>query len=85
MLAELLAGRKDVEAALAVYDKVRRDRGRWLVESSRRIADVYEWLSELGDDMSGIESEINMRNGVIADVDVREMCRVATQELERCL
>lgn len=32
-----------LEAAFTLYDKVRRPRGHWLVESSRTVCDIYEW------------------------------------------
>ena len=89
VLSELLAdetisNNHDVEAALAVFDSVRRQRGQWLVQSSRHIGDCYEWLAKgVGDDFKKIESEINHRNGIIANVNVREMCEDARKQLKQ--
>lgn len=91
MLATLLAddrvqSHKDLEAALAVYDESRRERSQWLVQSSRRIGDCYEWRAEgVGRDFAKIEEEINTRNGMIANVDVDGMCEEARGELGRRL
>lgn len=32
-----------VERALHIYDRVRKPRSQWLVESSREVCDIYEW------------------------------------------
>ncbi|KAI9926708.1 hypothetical protein ASPWEDRAFT_177282 [Aspergillus wentii DTO 134E9] len=91
VLATLLAddrvqSHKDLEAALAVYDESRRERSQWLVQSSRRIGDCYEWRAEgVGRDFAKIEEEINTRNGMIANVDVDGMCEEARGELGRRL
>lgn len=71
-----------VEKALEVYDKVRRERGAWLVQSSRFIGNVYEWIGEgVGSDLKLVEEEINRRNGQIANVNVQEMCNEAVEML----
>lgn len=87
ILADLLAdegvrSRKDIEAAFAVFNEVRHDRGNWLVRSSQHIGNCYEWIGEgVGEDFSKVEHEINTRNGMIADVDVAGMCREAVDML----
>lgn len=87
VLAELLADRRvlsaeHLEAVFATFDAVRRPRGNWLVQSSRRIGDCYEWRAEgVGRDFRAIEAEINSRNSTIADVDCKEMCRQARHQL----
>ncbi|CAG9986792.1 unnamed protein product [Clonostachys byssicola] len=74
----------DIELAFAVFDECRRERGQWLVESSRFIGDCYEWRAEgVGSDFSKIENEINARNSIISDVDVVEMCQQAKGTLSR--
>jgi salicylate hydroxylase len=87
VLAELLADRRvltgeHVEAVFATFDAVRRTRGDWLVQSSRRIGDCYEWRAEgNGKDFQKIEAEINRRNSAIADVNCQEMCDQARHRL----
>lgn len=87
VLAHLLSDRRasdhaGLEKALEVYDSVRRERGSWLVQSSRHIGNTYELLAPgIEDDLSMIEAEINYRNGVIANVNVQEMCDDARREL----
>lgn len=82
----IVTGRGELERALEVYDSVRRERGSGLVQSSSHIGNTYEWLAEgIEDDMVKIEAEINLRNGVIANVNVAEMCQAAQDELAtRC-
>ncbi|KPM45263.1 hypothetical protein AK830_g1246 [Neonectria ditissima] len=79
-------GHSEIERALEVYDAVRRERGESLVQSSRRIGDTYEWMADgIGADFAKIEAEINHRNGVIANVNVGEMCETAQADLaKRC-
>lgn len=87
MLATLLADdrvqtAKDLEAVLATFDAVRRERSQWLVQSSRFIGDAYEWRAPgVGRDLEGIEREINRRNGIIANVDMGEMCAESVRVL----
>lgn len=87
MMAELLAddavrSAGDLEAVLATYDVHRRERGQWLVQSSRWIGDCYEWRAEgIGKDFAKIEAEINERNGIIANIDMRRMCNDAKEDL----
>lgn len=86
-MAELLADprvktQKELEAVFATFNTERKERGQWLVQSSRRIGDCYEWRAEgVGKDFEKIEAEINERNGIIADVDVENMCKDAREEL----
>lgn len=90
-MAELLAddrvqSTKDVEAVFATFDEVRRERGHWLVQSSNRVGNCYEWLADgVGEDFAKIEEEINRRNGVIANVDVSKMCQEAKEHLTKTL
>lgn len=90
-MAELLAdprvtSQKDLEAVFATFDAERRPRGHWLVQSSRWIGDCYEWRAEgIGRDFGKIEEEINRRNGIIANIDMEEMCEHAREELGKRL
>lgn len=87
MMAELLSDDKihcvsDIEAAFATFDTHRRERAQWLVQSSRWIGDCYEWRARgIGKDFTKIEAEINERNGIIANIDVRRMCDKARVDL----
>ena len=89
VLAALLADEHvetadDLEAALAAYDECRRERGHWLVQSSRWVGDCYEWrASGIGSDFAKIEKEINDRNGRIANVDIGQMCQEATSTMQK--
>ena len=91
VLSELLADKLitkscHLEDALSVFDNVRRKRGQWLVQSSRHIGDCYEWRGQgVGKAFKKIEEEINHRNGVIANVNVEEMCNEARQLLKERL
>ncbi len=72
----------DLETVFATFDECRRERSQWLVRSSRFVGDCYEWRAEgAGYDLAKIESEIKTRNGIIADVDVSEMCQQATETM----
>ena len=72
----------DLEAVFATFNDRRKERGQWLVQSSRRIGDCYEWRAEgVGRDFAKIEREINERNGRIAEVDVEQWCREAREDL----
>lgn len=91
VLAELLAssrvrGPGDLAAVFEVFDAHRRERGQWLVQSSKFTGDLYEWQAEgIGRDFKKIEAAINERNGIIGNVDVEAMCSAAVQDLERHL
>lgn len=91
VLAELLADervqvRGNLAAVFAAFDHNRRERGQWLVGSSRFVGDSYEWRAEgVGDDFAEIEKQINHRNGIIADYDVAGGCQQAKQELYQLL
>lgn len=89
ILAELLnddavRSHADLEAAFAAFDGVRRERCQWLVQSSRRIGDCYEWRAEgVGRDFKKIEREINERLDIIADIDIEGVCEQAKALLRR--
>ena len=88
VLSELLSdesikNQQDLNAAFAVFDGVRRERGQWLVQSSQHIGNCYEWIANgIGDDFEKIESEINTRNGIIANVNVTKLCEQARDSLK---
>ena len=88
VLAELLAEESvqspsDIATTFAVFNDCRKERGQWLVRSSSRQGDLYEWRADgVGKDFAKIEQEITYRNGVIADFDVRQACRDAVELLK---
>lgn len=81
-----VASSEDLRVALGVFDDVRRDRGHALVQSSRVSGDVYEWRAEgIGRDWALMKESCEVRNKVIHDVDVAQMCEDARAEVERRL
>lgn len=91
VLATMLADERvksatDIEAVFTAFDACRRERGQWLVQSSRFIGDAYEWRAEgVGDDIKKIENEINRRNAIIGDVDIDKLCDDALVDLGKAL
>ncbi|KIX01231.1 uncharacterized protein Z518_08956 [Rhinocladiella mackenziei CBS 650.93] len=91
VMAELLADERvcepdHLEAVFATFSAERKERGEFLVQSSRWIGDCYEWrASGIGSDMAKIEAEINKRNGIIANIDMTKVCEHAREELGKRL
>ena len=93
VMAELLADDavksiSDVQAVFSTFNDVRKERGQWLVHSSARIGNVYEWRADgVEQDFGKMEQEINERNNTIGgeDVDVSEMCKKARATLQQKL
>jgi salicylate hydroxylase len=87
ILASLLAdesvrSQSDLEHAFTTFNDRRKERGQWLVQSSRWIGDCYERRAHgIGSDFAKIEKEIHMRNGIIANVDVEQLCAEACEDL----
>jgi salicylate hydroxylase len=75
-----------LEDVLMVFDRTRRERTQWLVQSSRISADLYEWRDELcGRDPVKIKQELLWRNHKIWKVDIEEITRLSNMELERMI
>lgn len=91
VLASLLSHKEvtdltTLEASISTYANCRKARGDWLVQSSRLIGDAYECQAlDIGADFAKIEREINLRNGIIANVDVDGFCNSACKDLEELL
>lgn len=86
-MAALLGGNsvrtaKDLDAVLEVYNNARIERGHWLVQSSRYLGNMYDWMSKEGSDMTQIEAELRKRNAVIYEADVAKMMDDAVADLE---
>lgn len=77
---------RQLETVFAVYDAHRRERTQWLVRSSRRAGNLYEWLSkDVGRDLTKMERELNERLGHIWNFDLEDSMREATKDLHRRL
>lgn len=90
-LAELLGelvrrgeGAASLPAAFAAFDASRRARDQWLVASSRRAADLYEWRA-LGRDFAGIAEEMRARQTYIWNIDLDAGIAAAKVDLARRL
>jgi salicylate hydroxylase len=83
---DAVQGPDGLEAVFAVYDESRRSRTQWLVQSSRRAADMYEWRdADTGKDFEKILSEINERQARIWNVDLQAELHSARASLEQRL
>lgn len=91
VLAELLASPgadtpAGLQAVFRVFDERRRGRTQWLVESSRRVGDLFEWRADgVGSVVKKIERELNERHQVIWQGDIGKMIREAKSELQHTL
>lgn len=93
VMAELLvdhdvqkAGTKGLEAAFQAFSDCRKERTQWLVQSSRRTGDLYEWRAEgVGDDVEKIHAECEERNGKIWNRQIDDMIAEAKQCVARLL
>lgn len=86
VLSELLAHEQirttaDVVKAFAIFDKVRRPRGEFLVESSRFMGKVFEYEVPACPNIDSIVAEMLWRRRRIQDVDVKAMCEEAKEKL----
>ncbi|KAI1775066.1 hypothetical protein F4818DRAFT_59993 [Hypoxylon cercidicola] len=63
-----------VAAALQTYDAVRPPRSRWLVQSSREVCDIYEWVHPAtGEDFDKCLAEIKARSHRLWYFDIEGM------------
>lgn len=77
---------KDLDAVFASFDASRRGRDQWLVQSSRRAADVYEWRNaELGRDVDHIHKDMIERQDYIWGVDMDKEIEDARLDLRKRL
>lgn len=71
---------KAVKAAFTAYDRVRRERSQWLVQSARHICDTYEWADPgCGRDPEKCLKEIEWRANVIWNLDIEDMRQKARE------
>ena len=93
VMAELLAepqvakgGAKELEAAFQAFSNCRKERTQWLVQSSRRTGDLYEWRAEgVGRDIEKIHAECKERDERIWEADIGEMVQEAKRSLATLL
>ncbi|KAE8849753.1 hypothetical protein PTNB85_00169 [Pyrenophora teres f. teres] len=70
-----------IRFALQIYNNIRYERTQWLVQSSRMIGDVYEFMHpECGQDHQKIAHEIYTRSHKIWDYDVDAMVQDALHQ-----
>lgn len=91
VLAELLANPaaktpSGLRAAFQAYDQCRLERSQWLVASSRRTGELYEWQADgVGDDMEKIAAEVRERFEKIWNGDIKEMIADAQAKFENMI
>jgi salicylate hydroxylase len=78
---ESIKGVEDLEHVFATFDNARRERANWLVQSSRRAGDMYEYRSEHGDDVAKIGEEMKQRFAHIWSYDIRMAVEEARADL----
>ncbi|EMC92909.1 hypothetical protein BAUCODRAFT_266173 [Baudoinia panamericana UAMH 10762] len=89
VMAELLAdpavaaaGHKGFRAAFQAFSDCRKERTQWLVQSSRKDGDVYEWRAEgVGRDVDKIYAECKASNDEIWNGQIDEMIADGRQSL----
>ncbi|KAI7539341.1 salicylate hydroxylase [Hortaea werneckii] len=80
------AGSKGLTAAFQAFSDTRKERTQWLVQSSRREGDLYEWRADgVGDDFEKIHQECKQRCETIWDGQIDDMIREAKGSLNSIL
>lgn len=75
-----------LEAVFAAFDESRRERGQFLVQSSRFVGDCYEWRADgVGKNFAKIEEEITRRHHIISESNVKKLCEEGEQIMSRHL
>ncbi|RDW79370.1 salicylate hydroxylase-4 [Coleophoma cylindrospora] len=91
VLAELLASPDakspaGIHAAFQAFDHCRRPRTQWLVASSRRTGELYEWQAKgVGADVEKIAAEAHDRFEKIWNGDIAQMIAEAQTEFQKIL
>jgi salicylate hydroxylase len=75
----------DLEAVFTAFDASRRERDQWLVQSSRRAADLYEWrLPNTGrENFEAMRKDIEERQAVCWGIDLDKAVLEAKADLSR--
>lgn len=88
-VGEILAGVPKtvrIKTALSVYNEVRYDRTQWLVETSRKNGDMYQWRYDgIGSDSKRFSEAINHRLHTIRDINTDGMVQSALRLLQQRL
>ncbi|KAI7222437.1 putative salicylate hydroxylase [Hortaea werneckii] len=80
------AGSKGLAAAFQAFSGTRKERTQWLVQSSRREGDLYEWRADgVDDDFEKIHQECKQRCETIWDGQINDMMREAKSRLNSML
>jgi salicylate hydroxylase len=80
------AGRKGIESAFKAFSDSRIERCNWLIQSSRRSGDLYEWRADgAGDDVQKIETECRERDEKIWNAQIMDMIEQGKQALVQAL
>lgn len=83
LLADPLATHETLPEVLQAYDAARRERGHWLVKSSRHLGRMYDWQEEMGDDMGKIHQDLLERYKVVYGEGPEKMLEDAREELRK--
>lgn len=93
-MAELLASLKGqrvslkdgIVPAFQAFDRSRRERTQWLVQSSRRTGNLYEWRAEgVGEDLDKISAELRERTVKLWNSEIQDLVDEANVDLARVL
>ncbi|GKT92138.1 salicylate hydroxylase [Colletotrichum tofieldiae] len=75
----------DIEAVFAAFDTHRRERGEWLIKSSRRAGELYELQSEHGKDFQKLAAEVQATAKKMWDFDIKVNIQEAVDDLKKRL
>lgn len=79
-------GKRGIEVAFKAFSDSRIERANWLVQSSRRIGDLYEWRAAgVLDDIKKIEEECLERDEKIWNGQISDMIEEGKQALSKAL
>jgi len=79
-------GTQGLEAAFQAFSNSRIERANWLVQSSRRTGDLYEWRAEgVGRDVEKIEQECRERDERIWNAQISDMIEEGKRALGNAL
>lgn len=83
LLADSTTTRENLPVVLEAYDAARRERGHWLVKSSRHLGRMYDWQESMGNDMQAIHRDLEARYKIIYGNGAERMCEDARDELHK--
>ncbi|KAL0934883.1 salicylate hydroxylase-like protein [Colletotrichum truncatum] len=82
---ERVQNNSELTAAFAAFDASRRERGHWLVESSRRVGQLYEARSGISQDFLETERELKARAEIVWNFDIQKNIKESLNDLEKRL